>query len=90
MPRKIVQTKAKKHAICTALMRFATETSLAGGNGRLLNLVLGALFIRVVQNSMNLMEQTLASVRSALRPERFLHDAVPVPAWRRGRLQGSG
>jgi hypothetical protein len=28
MTRKIVRTKAKKHAICSALKRFATETSL--------------------------------------------------------------
>src|SRR6266702_1668364 len=27
MTRKIVRTKAKKHAICSALMRFATETN---------------------------------------------------------------
>jgi hypothetical protein len=29
MTRKIVRTKAKKHAICSAFMRFATETRLA-------------------------------------------------------------
>jgi hypothetical protein len=28
MTRKIVRKKAKKHAICSALMRFATETRL--------------------------------------------------------------
>src|SRR5258708_32008909 len=71
-------------------MDLLRHTSPAGGNGRLLNLVLGALFITAVQNGMNLIKRTLASLRSALRPARFLHDAVPVPAWRRGRLQGSG
>src|SRR5258705_8742749 len=71
-------------------MDLLRHTSLAGGNGRLLNVVLGALFITVVQNGMNLTERTLTSVRSASCPARFLHDVVPVPAWRRGRLQGSG